>query len=339
MGIEFKAPKKVENPNNWPSVFEAGSIDEGEAEDWQSKITDVLSDAECIIMNPRRDNWDSSWEQSIDNPQFKEQVEWELKGMEDATFVVVCLTKGSKAPISLLELGLHVIGRRMLVFCPEGFYRKGNVDVVCNRYGVPVWDDFDEFSSNVKARMLETIAGTHEPEVLPAGTIQEQKNRFVTASDKIARRIMAREFVIGMWKAMRSEKMNVAQELVKVAKAVISESVNTGLALDGMNNVKARRVVNDIIRPHTRGLFSDQYWQPVQQIWKALSNANINWSLKRADYSHGADGNTTGKDWKFEVYFTNNNGRFTTLYGNVRAAWAGSVAEPSEKYDLVAYVS
>jgi hypothetical protein len=43
----FKAPDEVKNPNNWPSVFLAGSIDMGSAEDWQQKITDELADVDC----------------------------------------------------------------------------------------------------------------------------------------------------------------------------------------------------------------------------------------------------------------------------------------------------
>ena len=130
--------------------------------------------------------------------------------------------------------------------------------------------------------------------------------------------------------------MNIAQELTRVAKEVISD--NTGLALEGLRNEKARRIVGDLLRPFTKGTFTDQYWAPVNKMWEVLNNANINWELKKAEYSHGNDGATTGKDWRFEVYFTNNNGRFTTLYGNIRAAWCGSCKDPSERYDLVSMV-
>jgi len=149
----FKAPESVENPDNLPSVFLAGAIDMGSAEDWQKEITEALSDVGCVILNPRRDDWDSSWKQEIENDQFREQVEWELDGMEQATVVAMALTKDSKAPISLLELGLHASGGKMLVFCPEGFYRKGNVDIVCKRYGIPVLEDFEEFTKKVRERI------------------------------------------------------------------------------------------------------------------------------------------------------------------------------------------
>lgn len=133
------------------------------------------------------------------------------------------------------------------------------------------------------------------------------------------------------------ERMNIEQELVKVAKELVSE--NTGLGLEGMTKAKATKFVNDLIRPHTKGLFKDIYWEPIGKIWKVLTDANVSWELKKADYIYGQGGKTSGKEWKFEVYFRNNNQNFTTLYGVIVAAWAGSVKDPSDKYDLVAYVS
>ena len=58
------------------SVFLAGSIEQGMAEKWQSRITDGLSDLACTIFNPRRLHWNSSWEQRASNSKFREQVEW-----------------------------------------------------------------------------------------------------------------------------------------------------------------------------------------------------------------------------------------------------------------------
>ena len=65
------------NPTNSPlspesiSVFLAGSIEMGKAEDWQSETIKALSDLENIeVFNPRRDDWDSSWKQEESNRQF-----------------------------------------------------------------------------------------------------------------------------------------------------------------------------------------------------------------------------------------------------------------------------
>lgn len=51
-----------------PSVFLAGSIEMGQAEPWQTLLEDALADLPVTILNPRRDAWDASWEQSISNP-------------------------------------------------------------------------------------------------------------------------------------------------------------------------------------------------------------------------------------------------------------------------------
>lgn len=128
------APNKIENDGT--TVFLAGSIEMGTAEDWQTRIAGYLADRDVILFNPRRTDWDSSWVQSKDNPQFREQVEWELRAMEHADKIVMYFDPATKSPISLLELGLHAHQGKLIVCCPEGFWRKGNVDIVCEKYHI-----------------------------------------------------------------------------------------------------------------------------------------------------------------------------------------------------------
>jgi hypothetical protein len=157
MAEVFKAPAKY--PKRKFTIFLAGSIDMGEAQDWQSKVANDLNDLDVVFLNPRRDDWDSSWTQSIKNKQFKEQVTWELKGQEDADLVVFYFADGSKSPITLLELGLAVgADKSGIVFCTDKFYRKGNVDVVADYYGYPVADDYEDFISAIRDA-IEVIGG------------------------------------------------------------------------------------------------------------------------------------------------------------------------------------
>ena len=67
----IKAPSKA-IPKKKPTIFLAGSIEMGTAENWQEKAERLLENHSGTILNPRRDDWDSSWEQSISNPQFLE---------------------------------------------------------------------------------------------------------------------------------------------------------------------------------------------------------------------------------------------------------------------------
>ena len=122
----------------------------GVAEDWQSKVIEAFKGCSCVdILNPRRTDWDSSWEQKITNPQFHEQVSWELDCLEKCDFILMYFSPGTQSPISLLELGLFHT-KQIIVCCPEGFWRKGNVDIVCERYSIPVVESLDDAIQGIK---------------------------------------------------------------------------------------------------------------------------------------------------------------------------------------------
>jgi hypothetical protein len=57
------------------------------------------------------------------------------------------------SPITLLEFGLHARGGRLVVGCPPGFWRRGNVEVVCARYGIQLLPTFEEFVTAVRGKL------------------------------------------------------------------------------------------------------------------------------------------------------------------------------------------
>ncbi|MGM0421710.1 MAG: nucleoside 2-deoxyribosyltransferase domain-containing protein [Pseudomonadota bacterium] len=136
--IEIKSPDAYDLYDEKAAIFLAGSIEMGKAVDWQAEVSKKLTGHDILILNPRRDDWNSSWEQSIDHPQFREQVEWELKALERSNKILMYFAPETKSPITLLEFGLYAKAapKKMTVCCPEGFWRKGNIDIVCNMYGV-----------------------------------------------------------------------------------------------------------------------------------------------------------------------------------------------------------
>lgn len=149
--IEVQAPNEVVLDTEYVNVFLAGSIEMGVAEHWQKKVIDALSDKPIRFLNPRRDDWDSSWSQDINNDEFVEQVVWELTSLEMAQIVIMYFDPNTKSPISLLELGLHAKEQKLVVLCPEGFWRKGNVDVVCEYYSINQVDTFDELIEFIRS--------------------------------------------------------------------------------------------------------------------------------------------------------------------------------------------
>ena len=134
--IEIKAPNPILQLDDHQTIFLAGSIEMGVAENWQDRVKNLLKDKKVILLNPRRDDWDSTWIQSKDNPEFVKQVMWELNAQELADKIIMYFDPNTKSPISLLELGLFARTGKMIVICPNGFYRKGNVDIVCEKYNV-----------------------------------------------------------------------------------------------------------------------------------------------------------------------------------------------------------
>jgi|SRR5208283_4921162 len=154
--------QEVKAPNHYARdsfiIFLAGAIDMGKAEDWQALVAEEMKNYNVTLLNPRRDEWDSTWEQDIDNPQFVEQVNWEMDGMNAANLILFFIGKKSKAPITLLELGLHASDDIMMC-CEEGFYRKGNVDIVCRRHGVPVYENLDMIIYDLKVLLSDRGLG------------------------------------------------------------------------------------------------------------------------------------------------------------------------------------
>lgn len=126
------------------SVFLAGSIEMGTAVDWQKETTERLSKQGVeYVFNPRRDDFDASQEQSKDNDYFYGQVSWELTALDIAETILMYFAPGTKSPISLLELGLYAQSGKLIVVCNNGFWREGNVSIVCERYGIPLYDILD----------------------------------------------------------------------------------------------------------------------------------------------------------------------------------------------------
>ena len=137
-------------------MFLAGSIEMGVATDWQTQLTNELSGV--AILNPRRDEWDATWRQSIDEPRFRAQVEWELDGLERANVIAMWFAPDTKSPITLLELGLHARGGRVIVGCPDGYWRRGNIEIVCARFGIPLFGDWAAFVAALRERLTPARA-------------------------------------------------------------------------------------------------------------------------------------------------------------------------------------
>jgi hypothetical protein len=147
------SPEPLPAAHRRPRVFLGGSIDMGHAPDWQKDMIAALAQDDVDILNPRRPDWNPAWRPQADEPEFRRQVEWELAALESADVIVLYLAPGSQSPISLLEMGLHARSGKLIVLCPPGFWRKGNVDITAERYGVQQVADLPTLTQAVKAKL------------------------------------------------------------------------------------------------------------------------------------------------------------------------------------------
>ncbi|PAL20526.1 hypothetical protein CD928_18715 [Sphingopyxis sp. GW247-27LB] len=154
------SPQALPADHSRPRIFLGGSIDMGRAADWQAELVKSLGDLDVVFLNPRRPDWNPAWKPEAGEPEFRRQVEWELGALESADIVVMYFAPGSQSPISLLEMGLHARGGKLILLCPEGFWRKGNVDITAEHYGVEQVATMDELAAAVRRR----VAGWTMPE-------------------------------------------------------------------------------------------------------------------------------------------------------------------------------
>lgn len=151
----YKPPAPLPLPSSTLAVFLAGSIEMGSADNWQHEVELALADLDVDILNPRRDQWDATWKQSIANPDFREQVEWELNGLERADWIAMYFAPDTRAPVTLLELGLSARSGKVVVCAPPGYWRRGNIEIVCQRYGMSLFVDMPSFITEIRNRLSQ----------------------------------------------------------------------------------------------------------------------------------------------------------------------------------------
>lgn len=146
--MDVLLPPDLPDFKSGPYYFLAGSIDMGKAENWQSRVAGDLKFFDGTILNPRRADFDPDLRQSPDEPKFLEQVEWELTCLENCDGIFLYLDPKGKAPVTMLELGkFH--DKITAVCCPKGFWREGNIEIFCTRYGVPFTRTYDAFLDKI----------------------------------------------------------------------------------------------------------------------------------------------------------------------------------------------
>ena len=151
----YKEDSSYYDNDNYFKIFLAGTIDNGESEDWQTDVYHNLlwliepavvtygqdyctppGKYNVVMYSPRRKDWKTdATVEDVEN-----QIRWEQDKLEKADLIVMALQDNSKSPISLLELGLYGTEGKLICFCTENFYRYTNVKLTCEKFLIPFYE-------------------------------------------------------------------------------------------------------------------------------------------------------------------------------------------------------
>jgi len=150
-----QAPDPFTPNPSMKALFLSGSGPTETSGDWRMAISTSLSHLPITILNPWRDDWNSSWTEDITCDNFKQQTNWELDMMWNADVIAVYLDQDTQAPISLLELGLFASSGKVVVCCQPGYWKRGNVQVVCERFKIELCETFDDLLRSIERKLAK----------------------------------------------------------------------------------------------------------------------------------------------------------------------------------------
>jgi hypothetical protein len=56
-----------------------------------------------------------------------------------------------------MEFGMHAKNGKLMIYCSEGFWSRGNVQVVCEIFGIPLIEIRKELTQQIKKRLENII--------------------------------------------------------------------------------------------------------------------------------------------------------------------------------------
>lgn len=93
---------------------------------------------------------------------------------------------------------------------------------------------------------------------------------------------------------------------------------------------------------YLNGMHRDDHWQPIYRLFRDFEAAGFPVMIDEARYEHDDNGDTSlpvRKVWLGQIVARDEKDKRITFHLRVVAAGAGSVQNPLDVYDVVAYVS
>lgn len=119
-------------------IFLAGSIENKLSGNWRKYVVDKL-DNKNIFFDPTNKKHDH-----LNVKEMRVHIEWELDSLSMSDKIILNFLPNALSPISLVELGLYVASKKLLVICPKEFYKSRYVYTLCEKYNTPIFFNLKE---------------------------------------------------------------------------------------------------------------------------------------------------------------------------------------------------
>ena len=127
-------------------VYLAGST---KGDNWQGRFVREMSGLNVDVFNPRNNVVDG-------------QYGWEIDHLNIATVIALYFDPKDPSPSGLLTLGMFAKTDRLIVCCPKIFYKKGDVDIICEREDIHTIETLDLLIEHTVARVSTQRKYTNE---------------------------------------------------------------------------------------------------------------------------------------------------------------------------------
>lgn len=120
---------------------------------------------------------------------------------------------------------------------------------------------------------------------------------------------------------------------------ILDRNIST---LDGMRKQHAIRTIYNLIGDVSDGFFTDDHWEPVQEIRDRMEQAGVLFFQRTSGYEFDEDWDTlmpVRKRWELKLPIRKKSGHEDTIIMNITAHGAADVDDPLARYDLTVVVS
>jgi nucleoside 2-deoxyribosyltransferase len=139
------------------SFFLAGSVSRHSTANWREYVMTAFADTDFVFYNPERSDWDENWKETVSDKKFAAQVQWEMDAMEKADTIIINFLPGSPSAVTMMEMGLFAASGKLMVCCPDDFWKCGNVQMVCQKFQVPFFRTMDGLIDSIKNRITNKM--------------------------------------------------------------------------------------------------------------------------------------------------------------------------------------